>query len=143
KERATIVIPEYAWFPFFHLAFTADSNTLISAIWTFQERGAGGDLSVRHWDLATGKARATFWPLNPVKTWGSSNADMPYAVLSADGKTVAWGGVEGPTGSAHVWEVGSLARKVPEMPKEAEKPGDARKEETIKALTILLIDADT
>ena len=52
KERATIAIPGgYTWFPFFPLAFTADSNTLTSAIWTFHERGAAADLSVQHWDL--------------------------------------------------------------------------------------------
>ena len=37
KERANIAIPGgYAWFPKVPLVFTADSNTLISATWTFR-----------------------------------------------------------------------------------------------------------
>src|SRR5205807_10200419 len=69
--------------------------------------------SVQHWDLATGKARATFWtPVSP----GGNHPEAGhvvgffFAALSADGKTVAWGGAEGDgkiTGTAHVWEVQS------------------------------------
>src|SRR5439155_1157615 len=63
-------------------------------------------------------------PINP-RTWGSSYSDIPSAALSADGKTVAWGGIEGPednpTGSAYVWEVDSQDTSPPEMPKEGEE----------------------
>ena len=76
---------------------------MIAAIWSVHEKEKEGGLSVRHWDLATGKARATFWaPFN----YGSNNAGFFFAALSADGKTVAWGGVEEQdgksTGTAHV-----------------------------------------
>jgi uncharacterized protein (TIGR03067 family) len=56
-----------------------------------------------------------------------------FAALSADGKTVAWGGVEEEgkkiTGTAHVWDAQSLPTTLPELPKEpaespAEKPLD-------------------
>ena len=59
KERATIALPGYAALQFFSLAFTADRNTLSSAMWSFHEREKEGGLAVQHWEVATGKARAT------------------------------------------------------------------------------------
>src|SRR5436305_7963639 len=57
------------------------------------------------------------------KAPGSRTHDV---ALTADGKTVAWGGAEEKdkkiTGTAHVWEVGSLATAPREMPKELQKP---------------------
>src|SRR5207253_8786429 len=53
-----------------------------------------------------------------------------FAALSADGKTVAWGGAEGEdkiTGTAHVWEVESLATSPPKIPKELEEAQEAEK----------------
>jgi uncharacterized protein (TIGR03067 family) len=56
-----------------------------------------------------------------------------FTALSADGKTVAWGGAEEKdkkvTGTAHVWEVGSLATSAPELPMEPKKiePAGANK----------------
>src|SRR5207249_2759583 len=83
-------------------------------------------VSVQHWDLATGKEVATFWtPVNPGGNHKAAGhvAGIRFAALSADGKTVAWGGAEGdkdnPTGTAHVWEVGSLTTSSPEIPNEA------------------------
>src|SRR5205085_6462845 len=57
-----------------------------------------------------------------------------FAALSADGKTVAWGGAEGKeeekiTGTAHVWEVQSLATSPPKIPKELEEAQEAKKAE--------------
>src|SRR5207253_466117 len=86
-------------------------------------------LSVQHWDLATGKAQATFWTAenpggDPVRLVELAikamqehalNVAGPYfAALSANGKTVAWGGAEG----AHVWDVQSLGTSPPKIPKE-------------------------
>src|SRR5205823_3303161 len=96
KERATIAIPGYSVPNAPPFVFTADGKTLITAVWIFEDdTGTNGRVSVQHWDLATGKARATFWtPVNP----GGNHPDAGHVVgfyfagLSADGKTVAWGG---------------------------------------------------
>jgi hypothetical protein len=85
KERATIVIPGDSLPQFSPLAFSADGNTLISAMWTVHKKKKEGGLSVRHWDLATGKARATFWaPFN----YGSNNAG--FFLPHSRRQTVAW-----------------------------------------------------
>ena len=128
KERASSAIPVFPGMSFFSLAFTADSKTLISAMWFVGETPKYMGLAVQHWEVATGKARATHWtPFNA----GSNNAGVQFTALSADGKTVAWGGVEEKdkkiTGTAHVCEVGSLATSVPKLPKEPEKPAQEPK----------------
>ena len=49
-----------------------------------------------------------------------TNAGVFFAALSADGKTVAWGGAEEQdkkiTGTAHVWDVQSLAASPRRLP---------------------------
>ena len=146
KERATIALPEFDGMLdmlSIPLVFTADGKTLITAGWIFEKDKETkefmwhdfhlvGRVSVQHWDLATGKARATFWtPVNPGGTheFSGNVVGIYFAALSADGKTVAWGGAEGDariTGTAHVWEVQSLATSSPEIPKEvAEKHKEA------------------
>ena len=91
KERASSAIPVFPGMQFFSLAFTADSKTLISALWCVGETPNYMGLAVQHWEVATGKARATLWaPFNA----GGNNAGIYFAALSADGKTVAWGGEE-------------------------------------------------
>src|SRR5205823_4323707 len=127
KERATIPVSGNFSLPFFPLVFTADSRTLMTARWICDKEGKKVRVSVQHWDLATGKEVATFWtPVNPGGNHRAAGhvAGIRFAALSADGKTVAWGGTEGGeekniTGTAHVWEVGSLATSPPEIPKEA------------------------
>jgi internalin A len=136
KDRVTIPISGCAAMQVAPpLVFTADGKTLITTAWIFEKDskagGLGIRLSVQHWDLATGKARATFWtPVNPGGNAGFIGPGIWFSALSADGKTVAWGGRDGTgppyIGTAHVWEVGSLATKVPEMPKEGEE-GPAKK----------------
>jgi len=127
KERATIAIPVYPGVHYFSLAFTADSKTLISAMWSVGETENELGLAVQHWELATGKERAAFWmPLQGgVKDVGSSNAGVSFAALSADGKTVAWGGTEEQdrkiTGTAHVWEVQSLAASAPKRTRRSKR----------------------
>jgi WD40 repeat protein len=124
KERATS-IPTRMTGPlqFFSLAFTADGKTLISAMWYFDDMKNETLLAVDHWELATGKARATFWaPLsNDMERGAGTKAGAPYSALSAAGKTVAWGGGEEQdkktAGTAHVWEVQSLATSPPKLPK--------------------------
>jgi WD40 repeat protein len=122
KERATVAIPVYPGLHFFSLAFTADSKTLISAMWSIGESENELGPAVPHWELATGKERAAFWmPLSGgVNDAGSNNAGVYFAALSADGKTVAWGGTEERdkkiTGTAHVWEVHSLAASPSKLP---------------------------
>ncbi len=144
KERATIAIPGYSAPNAPPVVFTADGKTLITAVWIFEDikDENSGRVSVQQWDLATGKARATFW--TPVRPGG----DHPeaghvvgffYAALSADGKTVAWGGAEGDdkiTGTAHVWEVQSLSTSPPKIPKKIEekKKAAAEEEKDIKDL---------
>src|SRR5439155_17826464 len=140
KERATIALPEFDGMLdmlSIPLVFTADGKTLITAGWIFEKDKETkermwhdfhlvGRVSVQHWDLATGKARATFWtPVNPGGTheFSGNVVGIYFAALSADGKTVGWGGAEGEgeekiIGTAHVWEVESLATKMPETPKE-------------------------
>ena len=115
---------------FFSLAFTADGKTLTSAMWSSDEKGKERGLAVDHWDLATGKARATFWAPLPRITYGErrdlGKAFFPMAALSADGKTVAWRGAEwepknkSNIGTAHVWDVESLPTTPPKLPKEPE-----------------------
>jgi hypothetical protein len=89
---------------------------LIAAIWTFREMEKDRGVSVQHWDLATGKARATLWV--PVNTGGGNNTGFFFAALSADGKTVAWGGEEKHPkymGTAYVLDVQSLST-TPKLP---------------------------
>jgi WD40 repeat protein len=133
KERATIASPGYSVPNAPPFVFTADGKTLITAVWIFEDNaGTNGRVSVQHWDLATGKARATFWtPVNPGGDHPEAGhvVGFYYAALSADGKTVAWGGAEGDgriTGTAHVWEVQSLATSPPKVQKPvAEKKKEA------------------
>jgi RNA polymerase sigma factor (sigma-70 family) len=131
KERATLPIRTPTPLQFFDLAFSADGKTLISALWSFGEKENEGGLAVEQWDLATGKAKASFWaPFNPFNSGGppgaGTNAGIFFAALSGNGKTVAWGGAEGQgrmiTGTAHVWDVQSLATSPPKLPKEPERP---------------------
>jgi WD40 repeat protein len=123
KERATIPTRSMPPLQFLSLTFTADGKTLISAMWYFDEKEGEGGLAIDHWDVATGKARATFWsPVTPDMNRGAgTKAGAPYSALSADGKTVAWGGGEEQdkktAGTAHVWEVQSLATSPPKLPK--------------------------
>src|SRR5439155_23059745 len=148
KERATIALPEFDGMLdmlSIPLVFTADGKTLITAGWIFEKDKETkermwhdsyyvGRVSVQHWDLATGKARATFWtPVNPGGTheFSGNVVGMYFAALSADGKTVAWGGAEGEgekknIGTAHVWEVESLATSPPEIPKEIMEAEEAK-----------------
>jgi len=138
KERASIPIREFTGLQYFSLAFTADGNTLISATWshhrTIKDGGkeGGWGLAVQHWEAATGKARASFRaPFNfNGHNAGGANAGVFFSALSADGKTVAWGGAEEKdkkiTGTAHVWEVGSLATSAPKLSEESKK-GDSTK----------------
>ena len=115
KERAAIPIRMATPLQSLDFAFTADGKTMISAMWSFGETQNEGGLAVQHWDLATGKARAAFWsPFNFSGPGGAgTNAGVFFSALSADGKTVAWGGAEEKdkriTGTAHVWDVESLA----------------------------------
>jgi RNA polymerase sigma factor (sigma-70 family) len=135
KERATILTRMVGPLQFFSLAFTADGKTLISAMWSGDEMKNEGGLAVDHWELATGKSRATFWApqSNDMERSAGTKAGAPFTALSADGKTVAWGGTEGKdekiTGTAHVWEVGSLAASAPKLSGESEKidPNGAKK----------------
>ena len=129
KERATIAIPGSAAIQFSSLAFTADGNTVISAMWIihYMEKDGftEGGMSVQHWELATGKVGATFGArFNPFKDGECSTRDFFFTALSADGKTVAWGGAEEQdkkiTGTAHVWEVESLDTSPPKLPKDAD-----------------------
>src|SRR5205809_7622972 len=127
KERATIPVSGNFSLPFFPLVFTADSRTLKTARWISDKDGKKVRVTVEHWDLATGKEVATFWtPVNPGGNHRAAGhvAGIRFAALSADGKTVAWGGAEGKeeplTGTAHVWEVGSLSTSPRELPKEGE-----------------------
>jgi len=126
KERATVAIPGYTGLQYFSLAFTADGNTLISAMWSHHKtekdgvKEGGWGPVVQHWEVATGKARATFlapFNLNGHNA-GGANAGVFFSALSADGKTVAWGGVEERgkkiTGTAYVREVQSLATSLDE-----------------------------
>jgi RNA polymerase sigma factor (sigma-70 family) len=138
KERATIALPGYTGLQYFSLAFTADGNTLISATWSHHKtetdgvKEAGWGLAVQQWETATGKARASFLaPFNfNGHNAGGANAGVFFSALSADGKTVAWGGAEEKdkkiTGTAHVWEVGSLATSAPKLSDEPQK-GDSTK----------------
>jgi WD40 repeat protein len=65
KDWATIAIPGYPAHQFFSLAFAADGKTLICAMRSFGESADEGGYAVRHWELITGKAGATFWaPVN-------------------------------------------------------------------------------
>jgi uncharacterized protein (TIGR03067 family) len=122
KERATIPIPVCPGLQFFALACTADSKTLISAMWSVGQTENELGLAVQHWELATGKERAAFWmpSRGDVNDVGSNNAGVSFVALSADGKTVAWGGTEEQhkkiTGTAHVCEVQSLATAPRELP---------------------------
>jgi uncharacterized protein (TIGR03067 family) len=122
KQRASSAIPVLPGFHFFSLAFTADGKTMISAMWSVRETENEIGLAVDHWDVATGKARAGFWaPSKGSENGaGSNNAGIYFAALSADGKTVAWGGTEEQdqkiTGTAHVWEVQALAASPPRLP---------------------------
>ena len=138
KERTTIAIPGLAVPNAPPFVFTADSKTVITAVWIFEKDTENpiGRVSVQHWDLATGKAKATFWtPVNPGGNHPEAGhvVGFYYAALSADGKTVAWGGAEGPeegyTGTAHVWEVESLATSPPKIPKELKEAEEAKKAE--------------
>src|SRR5438874_4288086 len=144
KERATIAIPGYSAPNAPPVVFTADGETLITAVWIFgdlerihnPDENTNGRVSVQHWDLASGKARASFWtPVNPGGDHPEAGhvVGFYFAALSADGKTVAWGGAEGEdkiTGTAHVWEVQSLATSPPKIPKELEEAQEAEKAAT-------------
>jgi hypothetical protein len=106
---------------FFSLAFTADGKTLISATWSFGERENDIGLAVQHWEVANGKERAAFWaPYKGSVNGAGTNAGVFFAALSADGKTVAWGGTEEQDkkikGTAHVWDVQSLATSPRKLP---------------------------
>src|SRR5262245_37958412 len=91
--------------------------------------------AVKHWDVATGKKGASFWaPQLQGLRAGGHNAGVYFTALSADGKTVAWGGAEEReaqiTGTAHVWEVQSLTTTPPGLTGEpaklpADRPGRA------------------
>jgi WD40 repeat protein len=128
KERATIPIRLVTPLQFFDLTFTADNKSLISATASFGETENEGGHAVTRWELAGGKARATFWA--PFKFDGppgaGTNAGVYFTALAADGKTVAWGGAEERdkkiTGTAEVWEVQSLATSPPRLPNKAGKP---------------------
>src|SRR4029079_5268940 len=54
KERATIAIPVFPGFHFFSLAFTADSKTLISAMWSIGATENELGVAVQQCELATG-----------------------------------------------------------------------------------------
>ena len=132
KERATIPTRIALPLQFLDLAFTADGKTLTSAMWSIDEKKNEAGLAVDHWELATGKARATHWaPFS----FASQVAGIFFSALSADGKTVAWGGEEKKPkymGTAHVWDVESLATTAPKLseepkkidPEGAKKPGE-------------------
>jgi RNA polymerase sigma factor (sigma-70 family) len=128
KERITVPIRTATPLQFFDLVFTADGRTLISATASFGEMPGEGGLAVQHWEVASGKVRSTFWaPINAGGPPGAgTNAGVFFAALSADGKTVAWGGAEKReekvTGTAEVWEVQSLATAPPKLPKEIQLP---------------------
>jgi hypothetical protein len=132
EERTTIVIPGYSVPNAPPFVFTADGKAVITAVWIFDDNkgeNRTGRVSVQNWDLATGKAGATYWtPVSP----GGNHPDAGhvvgfyFAALSADGKTAAWGGAEGGegdphTGTAHVLAVGSLYTTPPKLPKEPGK----------------------
>jgi WD40 repeat protein len=118
KERATIPMRIATPVQFLDLVFTPDGKTLISATASFGETENEGGLAVQHWDLATRKARVTFWA--PISLQWNTNAGIFFAALSADGRTVAWGGTEEQdqkiTGTAQVWNVQSLAPRRPSRP---------------------------
>jgi WD40 repeat protein len=121
KERATLRIRTITPLQFFSLAFTADGKTLISATWSFGEKENEIGLSVQHWEVATGKERAAFWAPDKGSVNGAgTNAGVYFAALSADGKTVAWGGAEEQdkkiTGTANVWDVQAIAILPPKLP---------------------------
>jgi WD40 repeat protein len=119
KELATISMRIATPLQFVDLVFTPDGKTLISATASFSETENEAGLAVQQWDLATHKATATFWA--PINFQWSTNAGIFFTALSADGKTVAWGGAEEQdkkiTGTAHVWDVQSLATAPPKLPK--------------------------
>jgi dipeptidyl aminopeptidase/acylaminoacyl peptidase len=121
KELATLPIRTITPLQFFSLAFTADGKTLISATWSFGETENEIGLAVQHWEVANGKERAAFWaPYKGSVNGAGTNAGVFFAALSADGKTVAWGGAEEQdkkiTGTAYVWDVQALAISPPKRP---------------------------
>src|SRR5207253_7598960 len=126
KERASIPNGMATVLQFLDLAFSADGKTLISAMLSLGETDKEEGIAVQHWDLATGKARATYWAPGH---FYSANSGVYFTALSADGRPVAWGDEEKKgkeiTGTAHVWEVGSLATSPPKLDSDkpsAEKP---------------------
>jgi WD40 repeat protein len=121
KKLATLPIRTITPLQFFSLAFTADGKTLISATWSLGEKENEIGLAVQRWEVATGKERAAFWAPHKGRVNGAgTNAGVFFAALSADGKTVAWGGAEEQdkkiTGTAHVWDVQSLAASPRRLP---------------------------
>jgi hypothetical protein len=140
KECLTIPLRMASPMQFFDFVFTADGKTLIAAMASFGDTQKEGGLAVRQWEVASGKARATHWApfnldalkprlrgdgLNAFKgDWlkgGGHNEGVFFVALSAEGKSVAWGGAEerdrNITGTAQVWEVQSLAAAPPRLPK--------------------------
>jgi RNA polymerase sigma factor (sigma-70 family) len=128
KERATLPVQLVTPLQFFDLTFTADGKTLVSATASFGAAEQEGGYAVQRWEAATGKAGATYWaPFNSGGPPGAgTNAGVFFTALSADGKTVAWGGAEGRdkqiTGTAEVWDVQALATTPPKIPKGAPLP---------------------
>ncbi len=155
KERATLPIRLVTPVQFFDLAFTADGKTLISAMASIVGRRKEGGISIKdgeitgmgyavqRWEVATGKERAFYWaPFNngePGPGGAGTNCGIYFTALSADGKTVAWGGAEERdkkiTGTAHVWDVQSLVTSPPKLPKEPGKPAKNAKPPALSPMT--------
>jgi RNA polymerase sigma factor (sigma-70 family) len=131
RERTGIANPESSFLRQ-SLAFTRDGTTLVTTMLTHGEGWDG--LAVKLWEVATGKARTTFW--NPPPESDRVYAGGDSVALSADGKTVVWGAFErldkayrAPqsewkiVGLAEVWPIQSLPASPPKRPAE---PAGAR-----------------
>jgi WD40 repeat protein len=127
KERAALPLRLKSPAQFFDLTFAADGKTLISATESFGENEKEGGIAVQQWEVATGRLEKTSWAAFDAggPPGAGTNAGIFFAAISADGKTVAWGGAEGHgspfsprqkqpiTGTAHVWHVQALASSPP------------------------------
>jgi WD40 repeat protein len=123
KELATLPL-RLPWpLQFFDLTFAADGKTLVSATASFGNNEKEGGIAVQQWEVATGRLQKTSWATFDASgpPGAGTNAGVFFAALSADGKTVAWGGAEGLgspfssrrdqpiIGTAQVWHVRTLA----------------------------------
>lgn len=121
-ERARLPIRTITPLQFFSLAFAARGKILVSATWSFGEKGNEIGLAVQRWEVATGKSWSASWaPYESRVSGAGTNSGVFFAALSTDGRTVAWGGAEELnmmiTGTAHVWDVRSLAPGLSTPPK--------------------------